>query len=312
MNYAPGSLLDTEKKIEEALQSVLTLTKCKKLADVKESALVTPQITKNGLASTVESLVVVLDLSRNVLRSAAAKMEEIQSEQITSQKSVIQLQEELIKLREDEIDNVQKTVKTEIKSFANIVENDNKNTVTKEIIKRAVKSAVSENQRDRNVAIFGLQETTGEDLKETVKRVVHQCSAGSSNNTVVECYRLGRAKTETCRPVKVSFQSPESAISVLAGAKSLKQTVELKGVFVSPDRTPEERAERKRLVVVLKKKIQYESGKYHFIRNGKLQCSEKRLVSQSPSVTQSDVPKPDNFSDFTLGLEAVCKKHRTG
>ena len=50
MSYTPGSLYDVQKKIQETLNSVLASTKCKKVSDIKETALVKPQIQKNVVA----------------------------------------------------------------------------------------------------------------------------------------------------------------------------------------------------------------------------------------------------------------------
>jgi hypothetical protein len=69
--------------------------------------------------------------------------------------------------------------------------------------------------------------------------------------------------------VKVSSESRESAVSILAGAKRLKEVADLKNVFISPDRCPEERVKRKQLVEQLKDKIKGEPGMYHYIQNGK-------------------------------------------
>ena len=80
---------DIQKKIEETLDRVLTTTKCKKILDVKEAALVEPQIQKNVLAGVIENLVGVLDLTQNVLKIASTKMEELQSELISDHQSEI-------------------------------------------------------------------------------------------------------------------------------------------------------------------------------------------------------------------------------
>ena len=45
------------------------------------------------------------------------KIQELQSDQIINQKGVMQLQEELIRSKGDQVEAVQSTVKTEIKLF---------------------------------------------------------------------------------------------------------------------------------------------------------------------------------------------------
>ena len=300
MSYTPGSLNDIQKKIGETLDRVLTTTKCKKILDVKEAALVKPQIQKNVLAGVIENLVGVLDLTQNELKIASTKMEELQSELITNQKSVIKLQEELISNKSVQFEAVQSTVKTEMRSFADIVKEGSKNSVTKETIHRAVKLAVSEDQRHRNLVIFGLKENSGENLETSVNQVIRHCSGGEKV-TVKGCHRIGNVKPGSQRAVKVCFESRESATSVLAGAKELRQVVELKNVFISPDRSPEERAKRRDLVAKLKEKIHSEPGMYHFIQNGKLVSAQKRQsltmnISTSTSVSKSSTPRDGSKS----------------
>ena len=49
--------------------------------------------------------------------AAAVKIQELQSDQIINQQGVMQLQEELIRSKGDQVEEVQSTVKTEIKLF---------------------------------------------------------------------------------------------------------------------------------------------------------------------------------------------------
>ena len=53
-----------------------------------------PQIQKNVMAGLIENLVGVLDFTQNALKSVSTKMEELQSELIVEQKSVIKLQKD--------------------------------------------------------------------------------------------------------------------------------------------------------------------------------------------------------------------------
>ena len=74
-----------QKKIQETLDSVLASTKCKKVSDIKETALVKPQIQKNVMAGLIENLVGVLNFTHDALKSVSTKMEELQSELIVEQ-----------------------------------------------------------------------------------------------------------------------------------------------------------------------------------------------------------------------------------
>ena len=155
MSYTPGCLNDVMKRMEKCLAAVFKSTKCKQLSDVKESALMKPDVYKRELAGAFVNLVGVLDFIQNVLPSAGTKMEELQSELIASQKSEIKLQNELISSRSGQLEAVQSTVRNEIKTFSDVVKDGRKTSVlTKETIHHAVKSAVSEDQRHRNLFDF--------------------------------------------------------------------------------------------------------------------------------------------------------------
>ena len=303
MSYTPGCLNDVMKRMEKCLATVFKSTKCKQLSDVKESALMKPDVYKKDLAGAVVSLVGVLDLIQNVLPSAGTKMEELQSELIASQKSEINLQNELISSRSGQLEAVQSTVKNEIKTYSDIVKDGcQTSVVTEKIIRHAVKSAVSEDQRHRNLLIFGLEEKTGENVEQSVNHVIRNCGGSSK---VSSCHRIGAVKPGIHRAVKVSFASRDTAISVLAGAKRLKEYAHLKNVFISPDRSPEERAKRKQLVDQLKEKIRSEPGMYHYIQNGKLQSAQKKSRPEIPSTPTSarsnssvkSTPKSANWAD---------------
>ena len=53
MSYTTGSLNDVMKRIEKSLSAVFTSTKCKKLSDIKESALMKPDVYKKDLAGVL-------------------------------------------------------------------------------------------------------------------------------------------------------------------------------------------------------------------------------------------------------------------
>lgn len=127
-----------------------------------------------------------------MLKSAANQIGELQSDQIQSQKSVIALQDELIMSKTEQIAAVQSSVKTEMKSFADIVKKGSQNAVTKQTIQRAVKTAVIESERNKNVVVYGLKETTGQNLEECFQRLVGHIIICNNNKPVVkECCRIG-------------------------------------------------------------------------------------------------------------------------
>ena len=175
-----------------------------------------------------------------------------------------------------------------IRSFAEIVKSENKSSVTTQNIQRAVKSAVSEDQRSKNVVIFGLQEEKQNDRLQTRVTLMVKLITDGETPPIKDVIRIGAAKSGVCRPVRVTFDSKEVAISVFSGAKNLRKNPVYKSIYVSPDRSAEELAERKKPVCQLKEKIEKEPEMYHFILNGKVNSTEKRerTLSSPPSSTE--------------------------
>ena len=73
MSYTPGCLNDVMKRMEKCLATVFKSTKCKQLSDVKESALMKPDVYKKDLAGAVVSLVGVQDYLKPCVARALQK-----------------------------------------------------------------------------------------------------------------------------------------------------------------------------------------------------------------------------------------------
>ena len=233
---------------------------------------------------TIVTLVNILDSTHGALKSASVKIEDLLSDQVEDRKTIIQLQKKSLESKDKEIAAVQSTVKSEIKTFAEIVKSGTSSSVTTQNIQRAVKSAVSEDQRGKNVVIFGLQEDGNDDRLRARVTVMTKLIVEGETPAVKDVIRIGAVKSgeSGCRPVKVSFENKEVAASVISSAKKLRQSPVYKSVYVSPDRSAEERAERKKLVSQLKEKIEKEPELYHFIQNGKVNKTEKRTRTPPP------------------------------
>ena len=88
-----------------------------------------------------------------------------------------------------------------------------------------------------------------------------------------ESVRIGVRKespSDQPRPVKVSVASSAHVFQILRAARKLKDSERYKKVFISPDRTPEERKIRREAVASLKKMSEEDPGKRHYIRAGKV------------------------------------------
>ena len=72
------------------------------------------------------------------------------------------------------------------------------------------------------------------------------------------------------RPIRFKVQSSDSVYQILRKAKQLRDTEGYERVFISPDRTVEERISRQKLVNELKEKRAADPNKHYIIRKGEV------------------------------------------
>ena len=115
MEFSLNALYDLENDLGAVFSSVFGAES----HDLNKSIVM--RNNKDVLANFVVSVSGILERSRTTLRSAAVCIEELKSDQIGNQKNLIKLQDELIQSKEEQIQAVQTTVKSEIKSFSDVV-----------------------------------------------------------------------------------------------------------------------------------------------------------------------------------------------
>ena len=124
-----------------------------------------------------------------------------------------------------------------------------------------------EEGRGGNVVVFGLEEESGEKVDERVAEVFGEVG----QKPKFSAQRIGVVKPGAKRPVKVTFRNNTVSRQVLATASKLRDSEKFSTVFISPDRTPEQRVIHRDLVVELKRRRAEERDKTHFIRSGKVE-----------------------------------------
>ena len=93
-----------------------------------------------------------------------------------------------------------------------------------------------------------------------------------------ESIRVGKKKPGSVgRPVKVTFSSSVIVNQILSKARRLRTVDKYKAVFISPDRSPEQRDKQRLLVQELKKRTLDEPGKRHFIKGGSVCIADKHV-----------------------------------
>ena len=215
----------------------------------------------------------------------------LQNRVIESQQQVISTQAELSECKSEQLEALRKTVetsvidsvktvetslvdsvKTELQSYSSAVQRTppNKQVFSSEALTRVVRNVVEEEDRSRNVVIFGLNEEDNEKLNEKVAEVFE--SIGQKPRA--EACRVGRKKSkDSTRPVNVKLSSSLIVDQLLANVKTLRNVTKFSSVFVCPDRSLEQRKIQKELVKELKEKAEAEPDKRYFIRAGKIQCT---------------------------------------
>ena len=126
--------------------------------------------------------------------------------------------------------------------------------------------------------LFGLMEDTEENISGKVCDVLFQLNLKPK----VDVCRIGSGVQPTSndsankpRPVKVTVASSAIVKEVLSRAKYLKNCSGNKGVYLSPDRSVEQRAEHRKFVLELKQRLVDQPGKRHFVRGNAILSTEK-------------------------------------
>ena len=228
------------------------------------------KLNKDVLSSFVDSLAGVTGSSQHMLRSAAEQIDALNSENMKLQNSIICLNNDIAQKQSDELLSVKSTVEAEMKTWANVVAEScsNKSAVTPQNLKVAVRTLVSEEDRSQNILVYGAAEGVKE--KQLLTDIFQQID---TEPEVVEHYRIGTVKDNSNRPIKVKLRRPGAVRDVLINAKKLKGHDKLGSIFISPDRSVEERKAHKQLIDEMKKKRNEDPTKYYFIKKGAVCCA---------------------------------------
>ena len=206
--------------------------------------------------------------------AAKVCLEKIKSEMITLQRSVVKLQQQLLENQTNHVDELSAVVDTAVENGIRSYSGVLSDTVRKSVpvlsatkLKKAVKEAVLDDDRSRNVVLFGLTEKESADLDNQITDLLYAIDEKPS----FEAVRIGlHFDEEKSRPVKVSFRNAETVHRVLTKAKNLRNSVHYRKVYISPDRTPEERAKHKQLVVKMRKLAADNQDQHFYIYSGEI------------------------------------------
>ena len=198
----------------------------------------------------------LLKTSRDLLRSAAADLDSLKREQLQCQSKLLSVQDELSVKKSAQLDAVKNTVEEKMSSWAAVVKKNSSSKVSQKEMKKAVKSAINESDREYNVIMFNVEEQDEEDPSENYDADTALDIMNSAGLDAVEgeytTERIGALQNDKNRPLKVKFDFKSTAFDLLAKSKNLKHSEVYGTVFIVPDRSREERIEHRKLVEQLK------------------------------------------------------------
>ena len=253
---------------------------------IRQSHLNKRTLPKEKLAEWLETVCYILDsFSVPLLKNAVSSVDcstkrivELQRKKIDDQNEIIRLKDKVIEKKSDELKEVKSTVQTEIKSFSSIVKKNSPSTVTRKTIEAAVKSVCDQEDRSKNVIIYGVEESINEVLTDEVGKVLEEID---EKPVMRDCVRVGvkRSGDTRPRPIKFSLRNSDHVAQVLRSAKRLHTKEGYKSVYLCPDRTVQERKSFKKLLDQLKELRESEPNKTHYIRNNRIVSSDKNSDS---------------------------------
>jgi hypothetical protein len=276
----PEYLDDLHDETETWFQDIREITKCQDVEQISDEMFNKSGIKKAKLAELLGEVVSLVEKQREMVRDLRTANDLLKTELLESKSAMIKIQSEQLKCNTEQLQSlqtavkstVQNTMQSEMKSYSSVLaEKPQHAIISPEALKKVVQAVVEEEDRSKNVMLFGLEEDKNETISEKVEEVF--VSVGEKPSFVAS--RIGKKSNGKARPVKVTLTGNSSVSQILFKAKRLRTVEAHKSVFISPDMSPDERARHKQLVMDLKSKISNQPDKRHFIRQGHIVTVDK-------------------------------------
>ena len=276
----PEYLDDLSDETEEWIQDVRKLSKCQDIEEISDEQFNKSGITKLKLAELLGRVVSLVDKQRVMVRDLRTANDLLKTDLLESKSTVLKIQSDQLKCNYEQFRSLQTSVKStvqnkmqsEMKSYSSVLaEKPTPSIISPEALKRVVQAVVEEEDRSKNIMLFGLKEDKNETLSDKVDEVF--VSVGEKPSFVAT--RIGKKSADKTRPVKITLTSNGLVNQILYKSKRLRTVEALKSVFMSPDMSPDERARHKQLVMDLKLKISDQPERRHYIRQGQIVTVDK-------------------------------------
>ena len=246
----------------------------------KEAFVNRPNITRNIMGERISEAMRIIYNQNMVITNLENQTQLLKTELIKRQEDIISAKnEQLVELKEAvklSVLSVEDAVKTELKTYSDAVQESGSkggaNLIDQNTLKSVVKDVVAEEDRSRNIIVFGLPEEPTEQINEKVCEVLQELG----EKPRFEAARIGlKMKQDNPRPVRISLCNAITAQQILSRAKNLRKSDRFKLVYISPDRNIEQRAQHRKLLDKLKAIRTAEPNKRHFIRGGQIMTTDK-------------------------------------
>ena len=263
-------------EFEDDVKGFLQPFNVKDVNDISKNAL--KSVHKDPLVEHTLKLVKLLKSSHELLKSAAADLDSLKCEQLQNQSRLNHVQEDLNVKKSVQLESVEKTVDDKLSTWSSVVAQNCEKKVTQKEMKKVVKLAMNEQDRQRNVIMFNVPERDIQDKNEhhdgelAFIKIMQQARL-SEQDGQYNCKRLGAPESSRIRPLWIQFSSRSTAFEVLVKSKNLKDSDQYSNIFIVPDRTLQERVEHKKLVEQLKVKRAEYPDKRFYIWNKSIRSS---------------------------------------
>ena len=225
-------------------------------------------VVKAQMAEWLFSAIYLLEqCSLPLMSNARVQLENLNEEKIEDQKSIIKLQSDLISQKNEELGLVSKTVETELKTYSSALQQSCSTALSPKNIAAAVQKVAREDDRSKEILVFGVAEEKGECATAKVAKILEHLE---EKPKFQQCRRIGQQRENAVRPIKFNVRSTDIVYQILSKAKRLREVEGYKTVYLSPNRTPEERVARQKLVAELKQKRIGDPNSRYFIRKGEI------------------------------------------
>jgi len=239
---------------------------------------------KDVIASYLASALKLIERQHNLVINQRVDISSYQKDIIKLQSDVIDAQGKALqvvdRIKRNVEDSVESGMKKSYSEAAKLAGTTPTSTViSPETLKSVAKQVVIEEELSRNIMIFGLPEEEKEDICASVGNVFELL--GEKPKIVAS--RLGKKVKSDPRPVKVTLRNATTVQHLLAKSRQLRDSDKFKAVFLSPDRTAEQRAEHRELVQQLRDKVNEEPLRYHYIKGGQLHSTDSKAQTTTAS-----------------------------